>query len=120
MAVEEEFNGIVEDFEAVDGKIYKLKTPPSKVLPNLGVLMKKNPQEYTEEDLEKLRKILSSLLEKSFPKWPEENRDEFLVLNYGNLQLFLPVVLGWISKDKYKEIKNEQSRHTAVDTEDNK
>ena len=35
MAVEEEFNGIVEDFEASDGKIYKLKTPPSKVLPNL-------------------------------------------------------------------------------------
>lgn len=120
MAVEEEFNGIVEDFEASNGRVYKLKTPPSKVLPNLGVLMKKDPKEYTEEDLEKLRKILSVLLERSFPKWTEEQRDEFLVLNYGDLQLFLPVVLGWITKEKYKEIKNEQSGHTPVNSEDNK
>lgn len=91
--------------KAVEFKIgettYKMRCPSAKMLPKLIWLQQKysSNQTMTEEDFEKIVRIIEDCIRRTYPDWTEDERDDFVVQNFGILQEKLPLTLGLTEKE---------------------
>ena len=117
----ERFVGKAVEFKIGD-TTYKMKCPAAKMIPKIIYLQNKypNPNDWknvTEEDFEKIVKVIENAIQRTYRDWTEDERDDFITQNFGILMRNLPLTLGVTEEqlEKAKEsVKNENSNAKDV------
>ena len=91
----------------IDGREYRMKSPPSKHIPKLMTLQGKDMTNLVADDWEIIRAAVFDAIKRANPDWDEETTDEFIVENFMELGAKLPVVMGWVTEDELTKAKKK-------------
>lgn len=104
------FVGKEVSFE-IDGKEYKLKSPPAKVLPKLFALQGKKMGQFGENEWEAIIAVVRESVARSYPDWDEGTVDDFVVQNLNTLAEKIPIMLGWATEKQLEEFKKNPPKN---------
>lgn len=91
----------------IDGREYRMKSPPSKHIPKLLTLQGKDMNRLSEEDWEIVRSASFDAIKRANTDWTGEEIDEFITENFLEISSKLPVVMGWITEEELNQAIGE-------------
>jgi len=92
----------------IDGKEYRMKSPPSKHIPRIMTLQGKEIEGFDANDWEIVRAALFDAIRKANQEWSDDEIDEFISENFLLLASKLPIVMGWATEGDMENIKKKQ------------
>lgn len=95
----------------IDGKEYRLKSPPTKVLPKLFAVQGKKMESFGETEWEAIITVIRESVLKSYPEWDEQAVDDFVVQNLNTLAEKIPLLLGWATEKQLEEFKKNPPKN---------
>jgi len=124
----EKFVGKVVEFK-IGETTFRMKCPSAKFLPKLMYLQArysgKDLSSITEEDIEKFVKVIENCVQRTYPEWDEEERDDFVVQNFAILMEKLPLTLATEAdlkkaKEKIENVTSKRDESNTGGTTDRK
>jgi len=99
----------------IDGREYRMKSPPSKHIPKLLTLQGKDMTNLVAEDWEIIRAAVFDAIKRANSDWDDENIDEFIVENFMDIASKLPVVMGWVTEEELKTVGKKKAQPSPQD-----